>query len=314
MRVQKGAVLIVHDQRYAIFIATSALTLGLFTSHAAAAVAAEGDAPVSPTTQTNATQTNASTPASAPSRESVPAPIQSAATQSVVPQASDPGVTGLPSVPHPATADDVPAAPAPSRETQPLQTAPFVAWTTHRTGPLAAKLQHRTDNHLAAGRTRIVDVGRPGIRMLTYRFMRRGGATVRTLLASRIVRMPRARVIAHGVAAYASLAHVAEQGFTNAMNLAGSAIRMIATAYTAGCVGCSGITASGVRAGFGVIAVDPRVIPLGTRLFIPGYGRAVAGDTGGAILGNRVDLGMNSQQDAMQYGRRSVTVYVLRTR
>jgi 3D (Asp-Asp-Asp) domain-containing protein len=96
------------------------------------------------------------------------------------------------------------------------------------------------------------------------------------------------------------------------MRIAGSALHMIETAYTAGCYGCSGITASGVRAGFGIIAVDPSVIPLGTKVFIPGYGRAVAGDTGGAIQGHRVDLGFDSESAAIQFGRRPVTIYVLR--
>ena len=52
-----------------------------------------------------------------------------------------------------------------------------------------------------------------------------------------------------------------------------------------------GITASGVPVTRGIVAVDPTVIPLGTRLYIPGYGFAVAGDTGGGIKGNMIDLG-----------------------
>jgi 3D (Asp-Asp-Asp) domain-containing protein len=119
-------------------------------------------------------------------------------------------------------------------------------------------------------------------------------------------------VIAQGLAAYDSLAHVAEVGFASAVRLAGSALHMIATAYSAGCYGCNGITATGIRAGFGIIAVDPNVIPLGTRLFIPGYGRAIAGDTGGAIVGHRIDLGFDSDSEAMRWGSRPVTVYVLR--
>ncbi len=61
----------------------------------------------------------------------------------------------------------------------------------------------------------------------------------------------------------------------------------------------------------GVVAVDPRVIPLGSHLYIPGYGRAVAGDTGGAIIGHRIDLAFNSYGDAIRFGRRPVKVYVL---
>ncbi len=86
---------------------------------------------------------------------------------------------------------------------------------------------------------------------------------------------------------------------------------MVATAYTADCYGCSGRTALGYRAGHGVVAVDPRIIPLGTRLYIPGYGMAVAGDTGGAIIGRRIDLGFNSIGDALQFGRRPVRVFRL---
>jgi len=87
---------------------------------------------------------------------------------------------------------------------------------------------------------------------------------------------------------------------------------MVATAYTASCAGCSGMTAIGRPAGHGIVAVDPRVIPLGTRMYIPGYGHALAGDTGGAIHGNRIDLGFNSNAQANQFGRRSVMVYLIK--
>ena len=57
--------------------------------------------------------------------------------------------------------------------------------------------------------------------------------------------------------------------------------------------------------------MDPNVIPLGTRLYIPGYGMAIAADTGGAIRGHKIDLLMESYGEAMEFGRRSVEVYVL---
>ena len=186
-------------------------------------------------------------------------------------------------------------------------------WTARVRRKIVARVRTRNDASLPVGKVFIIAKGRAGIRETTFRYMRRGNEKpIRVTLVSRIVRQPQTRVIVRGIAKYASLAHVAEQGFTSAVNFAGHAIHMIATAYTAGCYGCSGITASGVRAGFGIIAVDPRVIPLGTKLFVPGYGRAVAGDTGGAIVGNRVDLGMNTQGDALRFGRRPITVYVLR--
>ena len=187
------------------------------------------------------------------------------------------------------------------------------AWTTKRRAVIKPAIKQRLDTDLAAGTEETLQPGSPGIRETTVHYVRRNaGAAEQTVLASRIIRAPRAKIVARGIAAYSSLAHVAAQGFASALHFAGSALHVIATAYTAGCYGCSGITASGVRAGFGVIAVDPRLIPLGTRLFVPGYGRAIAGDTGGAITGRRVDLGFDTVADAMRFGRQPMTVYVLK--
>lgn len=90
---------------------------------------------------------------------------------------------------------------------------------------------------------------------------------------------------------------------------------MSASAYTAhpseNGGNASGRTAIGLKIGHGVVAVDPRVIPLGTRLYIEGYGYAVAADTGGAIKGNRIDLAMNSRSTMRAFGRRKVVVHIL---
>ncbi|MBE7050363.1 MAG: DUF348 domain-containing protein [Ruminococcaceae bacterium] len=78
-----------------------------------------------------------------------------------------------------------------------------------------------------------------------------------------------------------------------------------------------GITASGTYAKVGTVAVDPRVIPLGTKMYIVStdgsyvYGYCTAEDTGGAIKGNKVDLFYNTRNECMQFGRRSVNVYIL---
>ncbi len=71
-----------------------------------------------------------------------------------------------------------------------------------------------------------------------------------------------------------------------------------------------GNTASGLPVGVGVIAVDPTVIPLGTRVFVPGYGPAVAADVGSAIKGNIIDLWMPSTAQALSWGRRTVTITI----
>lgn len=71
-----------------------------------------------------------------------------------------------------------------------------------------------------------------------------------------------------------------------------------------------GRTASGLPVGQGVIAVDPAVIPLGSRVFVPGYGRAVAADTGSAIRGNIIDLWMPTMAQAQSWGSRTVTITI----
>ncbi|MFD5852406.1 LysM peptidoglycan-binding domain-containing protein [Cytobacillus pseudoceanisediminis] len=92
-------------------------------------------------------------------------------------------------------------------------------------------------------------------------------------------------------------------------------LNMEATAYTADCEGCSGITATGINLKENpdqkVISVDPNVIPLGTKVHVEGYGNAVAGDTGGAIKGNKIDIFMPSQEDAINFGRKTVKVTIL---
>lgn len=70
-------------------------------------------------------------------------------------------------------------------------------------------------------------------------------------------------------------------------------MRVYATHYDSRCPGCNDWTAIGMRAGKGVIAVDPKVIEMRSKVYIPGYGQAIAGDTGGAIKGNIIDLGFD---------------------
>ena len=188
------------------------------------------------------------------------------------------------------------------------------SWVETVRRPVAPPIKHLVSFNLALGHLEVVQPGAPGLREVSYLVTRQDANRSQTssaVLATRILREPRMRVIAAGIGEYSALANLAKRGFDGTINLAKAAISMIATAYTANCSGCSGTTASGQRAGHGIVAVDPSIIPLGSRLYIPGYGQAVAGDTGGAIHGKRVDLGFNSDADAMHFGRRSVTVYVL---
>ncbi len=88
---------------------------------------------------------------------------------------------------------------------------------------------------------------------------------------------------------------------------------MEASAYLPTDGGGSCITATGIPATHGVVAVDPDVIPLGTRVYIPGYGVAIAADTGGMIEGEMIDLCMEDYDDCIQFGRRDIDVYILET-
>lgn len=91
----------------------------------------------------------------------------------------------------------------------------------------------------------------------------------------------------------------------------GTVISMTATAYTRYDEGCTDYTYRGNYLRRGLVAVDPAVIPLGTKLYIPGYGNAIADDIGGAIKGNRIDLAMDTLDEAFQFGVRSVDVVIL---
>jgi 3D (Asp-Asp-Asp) domain-containing protein len=88
-------------------------------------------------------------------------------------------------------------------------------------------------------------------------------------------------------------------------------LSMTATAYTSQDPGSGNLTKREHYLRKGLVAVDPRIIPLGTRLFIIGYGYAIADDIGGAIKGHRIDLAFENRQAALQFGRKTVKVLVL---
>ncbi len=91
-------------------------------------------------------------------------------------------------------------------------------------------------------------------------------------------------------------------------------LKMKASAYTGSCKGCSGKTATGLNLkknpDLKVISVDPKVIPLGSKVYVEGYGYAIAGDTGGALKGNKIDVFIPNQKKALNWGVKTVTVKV----
>ena len=99
-----------------------------------------------------------------------------------------------------------------------------------------------------------------------------------------------------------------ESGYGNGY---GRPIYVDATAYSAYDPGNGSYTARGTLLRHGIIAVDPSVIPLGTRVYIPGYGEAIADDTGGAIVGNRIDIAFDSHEEAIWFGRQQLEIYII---
>ncbi len=131
--------------------------------------------------------------------------------------------------------------------------------------------------------------------------------TARKLESTTVTKSPQDQETLGGIRTREARALPSRGGTYNRMQC----LSMTATGYSPYEGSGRGLCATGMRAGYGVVAVDPRVVHLGTRLYIEGYGYAVAGDTGGAIKGHRIDLGHTTYREAANVGRRHVTVWVL---
>ncbi len=167
--------------------------------------------------------------------------------------------------------------------------------------------QRIDDNTLRSGLTRLVQSGVSGKRDAVYRVVFRDGEEVsRELIASKTVKEPQTRIVATGTRVEESSRETSSSSRSESLSGAKS-FTVSATAYTH----TGNRTRTGTWPKVGTIAVDPRVIPLGTRLYVEGYGYGVAEDTGGAIKGNKIDLFMETTSACYNWGRRSVTVYIL---
>lgn len=173
-----------------------------------------------------------------------------------------------------------------------------------------------SDDDLAPGQRRVVKEGTPGRLVRVFRVLVTSGEEGRRVLAAeRVVCPPVDEVVAVGPDRAGRLLLASERGVKRyalpPAPVGGARVVVTATGYAPGDAGVDWVTATGDRAGRGAIAVDPRVIPLGTRLWIPGYGYGVACDTGGAIRGKRIDLCFDTTAEAITWGRRTVTIVVL---
>ena len=173
--------------------------------------------------------------------------------------------------------------------------------------------QVNKSDKLDRGLVNVVKKGSPGLKELAIKVIFENGKEVkREITAEKILKEPINGIIEEG----SRTTFVSSRGQVTRFV---RALKMTATAYDATFESCGkhpdnpnyGITYSGLKVKPGIVAVDPKVIPLGTHLYVEGYGEALAADIGGAIKGNRIDLYYESPKDVARYGKRTVKVYVL---
>lgn len=150
------------------------------------------------------------------------------------------------------------------------------------------------DASLNKGTTEVAQNGKKGKDLVTYLVTYTSGEeTAREEIARETIKKPVDKIVHVGIREHIDgFAYTRKEIFQ-------------ATAYTGG-----GTTATGTRARVGEIAVDPRVIPLGTSVYVEGFGVLRAEDTGGAIKGHIIDIYMSSGSACRSWGRRNVTVYL----
>ncbi|MGI6467652.1 MAG: DUF348 domain-containing protein [Syntrophomonadaceae bacterium] len=165
---------------------------------------------------------------------------------------------------------------------------------------LSYREERTEDNTLEKGLTRTLRQGANGTALNTVRITYHNGQEVkREVIASQTIQAPVNKIVAVGNITTVSRGNL-RLDFKQAMYARASAYT-----YT------GRNTATGTKPAVGTIAVDPAVIPLGSRLYVEGYGYGTACDTGGAVRGNRIDLFMEDHAQCMKWGVRTVKLYIL---
>ncbi|MDN3020000.1 ubiquitin-like domain-containing protein [Paenibacillus sp. BSR1-1] len=175
--------------------------------------------------------------------------------------------------------------------------------------PVEFAVVTKKDENLTKGTEKTLKAGKQGSISKQFEVLLENGKEVsRKLISERMIAEKQDKVVAVGTK---DLSLQVSRGAVET----GKEFYVTATAYTANCNGCSGRTATGLNLrtnpNMKVIAVDPRIIPLGTKVYVEGYGYAVAADTGGAIKGYIIDVFMASNSDAYRWGRKKVKIKIL---
>lgn len=170
----------------------------------------------------------------------------------------------------------------------------------------------KPDDDSEKGNIKILQEGQQGEEEIVTKIVYEDGKEVARKIVSDVIKKdPVTKIVASG-----TLGVVPNLSRGGSKVLYKKSLRVKATAYSAGEDGGTR-TASGTSTkrnpnGYSTIAVDPDVIPLGTRVYIPGYGYAIAEDTGGAINGNIIDVYFNSSSEMSRWGVKYLTIYILK--
>jgi uncharacterized protein YabE (DUF348 family) len=167
-----------------------------------------------------------------------------------------------------------------------------------------------TDPDMLIDRQQLVQSGESGVIKRRYRVTYQDGQEVSNAMEDEWVdHSPSDKIISYGTKIAVYTLDTPDGTFEYWRHF-----RALATSYSAATSGKSqdhpryGVTRTGLKAGYGIIAVDPKVIPLWSEVYVPGYGKALAGDTGGSILGRHIDLGFDDDQPPLWF--HWVDVYV----
>ncbi|MEW6095959.1 MAG: 3D domain-containing protein [bacterium] len=169
---------------------------------------------------------------------------------------------------------------------------------------------HKYTSQLLVDKTIVKQYGKEGLKEVSVQRISIDGVRIKDYITKeKILIKPVSRILVKGTRRYIPSL------LLNAKRKVKKVLTMVATAYSDSVISCGKWaghpTPIGLKAQYGVIAVDPRVIPLRTKLYVDGYGYGIAGDVGGAIKGNRIDLCFNTYREAVNYGRKRVKVYIL---
>lgn len=189
---------------------------------------------------------------------------------------------------------------------QPITTqSAFIEKLQEETEALPKKTIYADDPETEAGEERVLDEGMDGSRTKIIKITFHYGEEYGREVISIETKEPKDKKILRGTKIVWKTLQTADGEIKYWKKM-----RVYATHYDSHCLGCDEWTAIGMRQGKGVIAVDPKVIPLRSKVYIPGYGPAVAGDTGGAIKGNIIDLGFEDAKTA-GWSAKFIDIYLL---